>query len=93
LYAETTAIHPQGETLKPREDGTKKAVEQSKAVINLKKNTEPSLQKILVKHLCTARPAGEIDQTSTRRPLKKITAIRNHNYTEHDENKQTYLVL
>jgi hypothetical protein len=36
---------PQGETLKPQEDGIKK-VEQNKAGINLK-NTAPSLQKNL----------------------------------------------
>jgi hypothetical protein len=51
------------------------------------KNTA-SLPRMSVKHLCTSRPAGrEIDQTSTRKALKKITnAIKeNHNYTEHDK--------
>jgi hypothetical protein len=51
------------------------------------KNTEPSLQNVRKTHLCT-RPAGrEIDRTSTRKALKKITnAIKKtRNYTERDK--------
>jgi hypothetical protein len=61
----------------------KKVGVQNKAGINLK-NTASSLPKMSVKHLCTSRPAGrEIDQTSTRKALKKIT-------NAYQENPQLY---
>jgi hypothetical protein len=53
------------EKLKPQEDGIEKSAQNKVVPI---KNTEFSLPKCPVKHLCTSRPAGrEIDRASTRR--------------------------
>jgi hypothetical protein len=59
--------------------------EQNKAGINLK-NTEPQLAKCPY-HLLPLDQQEEIDQTSMRKALKKITnAIKKtHNYTERDK--------
>jgi hypothetical protein len=71
---------PQGETLKPREDGIRKVGELNKAVINLKYRTQPA--KCPVKHLCTSRPAGrEID-----RSLRGVE----ENNKRYQENPQLY---
>jgi hypothetical protein len=58
----------------------------NKAGINLKYRTLACKQ-YTVQHLCTARPAGrEIDQTVTRKALKKITnAIRKTHNCTNDE--------
>jgi hypothetical protein len=72
---------PQGEILKPREDGTRKAVELSKAVISLK-NTD-TLAK-LSNHLCTSRTAGrEIDRS-------RYTDAVEENNKRYQENPQLY---
>jgi fructose-1-phosphate kinase PfkB-like protein len=76
------------ETLKPQEDGIKKSGRTEQSGYQFK-NTEPSLQAIYRTTPFTIRPAGrEIDQTVTRKTLKKITnAIRKtHNCTLNDEN-------
>jgi hypothetical protein len=82
--SDDTYTCPQGEILKPREDGT--AVELSKAVIS-SRNTEHPLQNCPVNHLCTSRTAGREIDRSEYKALKKITnAIKKtRNYTERDK--------
>jgi hypothetical protein len=75
---------PQGETLKLQEDGIKVGA-QNKGGYQFK-NTEPQPAKMSVKHLCTARPAGEIDQTVCASVEKITNAIKKtRNYTERDK--------
>jgi hypothetical protein len=68
--SDDTYTCPQGEILKPREDGTRKAVELSKAVIS-SRNTHPC-KKCPVNHLCTSRTAGrELTEANMPMPWKK----------------------
>jgi hypothetical protein len=78
--SDDTYTCPQGEILKPREDGTRKAVELSKAVISSIPNT---CKNCPVNHLCTSRTAGrEIDRN------EYADAVENNK--RYQENPQLY---
>jgi hypothetical protein len=69
--------------LKTTEDGTRKAVELSKAVIS-SRNTEHQPQNCPVNHLCTSRTAGrEIDRSQYAQGVEE-------NNKRYQENPQLY---
>jgi hypothetical protein len=75
--SDDTYTCPKGEILKPREDGTRKAVELSKAVISLR-NTEHPLAKLSSKPFAPVEQQVEkLTEANMPMPWKKTTnAIR-----------------
>jgi hypothetical protein len=83
--SDDTYTCPQGEILKTTGRWHKKSGRTEQSGYQFK--ITPACKNCPVNHLCTSRPGREIDQTSMRKALKKITnAIKKtRNYTERDK--------